>query len=226
VRFISEPRRLVRLSWLIFLSVATAPARTTQLEQPGAPPPIEVIKLKWEKEARLPQNFDPSNGGASGSINDSATSARSGGGTGSGGGGGASTTQGMQPSAPSRVSFIYVYSMKVKNHGSKEIDGVAWDYVFLNPTTSAELGRHQFLSFEKVASDKTVTFQSEQRTPPVRIVRTQASEVNKHENLSEKSEIKCVLYADGTTWRDANTSEDVCNLLKKGKAGLSRKRPA
>ena len=225
MRFISEPRRLVRLSWLIFLSVVTAPVRTAQTAQPSAPP-IEVIKLKWEKEARLPQNFDPSNGGASGSINDSATSARSGGGAGSGGGGGASTTQGMQPSAPARVSFIYVYSMKVRNHGAKEIDGIAWDYVFLNPTTSAELGRHQFLSFEKVASDKTATFQSEQRTPPVRVVRTQTSEVNKHENISEKSEIKCVLYADGTTWRDANTSEDVCNLLKKGKAGLSRKRPA
>jgi hypothetical protein len=185
-----------------------------------------VIKLKWEREARLPQNFDPSNGGASGSINDSATSARSGGGAGSGGGGGASTTQGMQPSAPSRVSFLYVYSMKIKNHGSKEIDGVAWDYVFMDPTTSAELGRHQFLSFEKVASDKTVTFQSEQRTPPVRTIRTQTSEVNKHEKLLEKSEIKCVLYADGTTWRDANASDDVCNLLRKGKAGLSRKRPA
>ena len=85
--FILEPRQLTRLSWLIFLSVITVPARTAQLEQPSAPPPIEVIKLKWEKEARLPQNFDPSNGGASGSINDSATSARSGGGAGSGGGG-------------------------------------------------------------------------------------------------------------------------------------------
>ena len=222
--FVFEPRQLIRLSWLIFLSV-TVPARSARLEQPTAPPPIEVIKLKWEKQARLPQNFDPSNGGASGSINDSATSARSGGGSGSGGGGGgASTTQGMQPAAPSRVSFLYVYSMKIRNHGTKEIEGVAWDYVFLDPTTSAELGRHQFLSFEKVAPDKTVTFQSEQRMPPVRTIRTQASEVNKHENLSEKSEIKCVLYADGTTWRDANASDDVCNLLRKGKATLSRKR--
>jgi hypothetical protein len=114
--------------------------------------------------------------------------------------------------------------MKIRNHGSKEIDGVAWDYVFLDPATSAEIGRHQFLSFEKVAPDKTVTFQSEQRLPPVRAIRTQVSEVNKHENLSEKSEIKCVLYADGTIWRATNASDDVCNLLRKGKAGLSRKR--
>ena len=226
MRFVFEPRQLIRLSWLILLGPLVCGMAAAQLEQPSAPPLIEVIKLKWEKEARLPQNFDPA-GGSTGSINDSATSSRSGGGAGSGGGGGGtSTTQGMQPSAPSRVSFLYVYSMKIKNHGSKEIDGVAWDYVFLDPTTSAELGRHQFLSFEKVASDKTVTFQSEQRTPPVRRIPAQASEVNKHEKLLEKSEIKCVLYADGTTWRHANASDDVCNLLRKGKAGLSRKRPA
>jgi hypothetical protein len=60
--------------------------------------------------------------------------------------------------------------------------------------------------------------------PPVRTIRTQASEVNNHESLSEKSEIKCVLYADGSTWRDAKASDDVCNLLRKGKATLSRKR--
>lgn len=225
MRFVSEPRQLIRLSWLICFSLGPMTGPAAQSERSNSQPPIEIIKLKWEKEAKLPQNFDPSNGGASGSINDSATSSRGGSG-GSGGGGGASTTQGMQPSAPSRVLFMYVYSMKIRNHGSKEIDGVAWDYVFLDPKTSAELGRHQFLSFERVAADKTVTFQSEQRTPPVRAIRTQASEANKHENLSEKSEIKCVLYADGTTWRDANTSDDVCNLLRKGKTGLSRKRPA
>ena len=217
-------QRTFQLGQLLLLSFFLCGSGWAQTEGAKTNSGVEILKLKWEKEARLPQNFDPS-GGSTGSINDSATSSRSGGGGGSGGGG-ASTTQGMQPSAPSRVSFLYVYSMKIKNHGSKEIDGVAWDYVFMDPTTSAELGRHQFLSFEKVASDKTVTFQSEQRTPPVRTIPAQASEVNKHEKLLEKSEIKCVLYADGTTWRDANASDDVCNLLKKGKAGLSRKRPA
>ena len=178
---------------------------------------------------RLPQSYDPSGGGSTGTINDSTRSSRGGSGGGSGSAGSdssGSTTQGMQPSAPSRVLFLYVYSMKIKNTGSKEIEGIAWDYVFVDPATSAELGRHQFLSFEKVEPDKTATFQSEQRAPPVRTVRTQMADDNKQGKLSEKSVIKCVLYADGATWRDANTSEDICNLLKKGKAGLSRKRPA
>ena len=109
--------------------------------------------------------------------------------------------------------------MKIQNHGSKEIEGVAWDYIFLDPSTSAEVGRHQFLSFERVEPNKSATFHSEQRTPPVR---TLSADANK--KLAEKSVIRCVLYADGTTWREANTTEDVCGLLKKGKAAASHKR--
>src|SRR5262245_10116158 len=89
-----------------------------QNEVSTPPLPFEILKLKWEKQARLPEGFDPSNGGASGSINDSATSSRSSGsGGGSSGGGGGSTTQGLQASAPSRISFMYVYSMKIRNTG-------------------------------------------------------------------------------------------------------------
>jgi hypothetical protein len=196
-----------------------------QNEGSKPPLPFEILKLKWEKQARLPDSFDPSNGGAAGSINDSATSSRSsGGGGGSSGGGGGSTTQGLQASAPSRVFFMYVYSMKIRNTGSKEIEGVAWDYLFLDPSTSAEVGRHQFLSFEKVEPNKTATFQSQQRSGPVRVVRSQSVDTNKHEKLLEKSVIQCVLYDDGTTWRNEAASPDICNLLKKGKSGLSHKR--
>ena len=196
-----------------------------QQQSDATAPPLQILKLKWERQMRLPQSYDPSGGGSTGTINDPTRGSRGGSGS-AGSDTSGSTTQGMQPSAPSRVLFVYVYSMKIKNAGSKEIEGIAWDYVFINPSTSAELGRHQFLSFEKVEPDKTVTFQSEQRMPPVRTVRTQMADDNKQGKLSEKSVIKCVLYADGTTWRDANTSEDICNLLKKGKAGLSHKRTA
>ena len=218
------PRRAMLLQTAIFLLIASVSLFSqSQSEIPA--PQIEVLKLKWERQARLPQDFDPSNGGASGSINDSATSGSSSrGGGGGGGGGSSSTTQGLQPSGPSRITFSYVYSMKIQNHGSKEIEGVAWDYIFVDPSTSAEVGRHQFLSFERVEPTKTTTFHSEQRTPPVRTVRTQGADANKHDKPLEKSVVQCVLYEDGTTWRNESASPDICNLLKKGKSGLSRKR--
>lgn len=187
---------------------------------PGdAPPNIEILKLKWEKQMRLPQNFDPS-AGSTGTINDPT---RSSSGAASGGGRADATTQGMQPAGPSRVSFVYVYSMKIRNTGSKAIEGVAWDYVFLDPSNSTEAGRHQFLSFEKVEPSKSSTYQAQQRFPPVRTAHSPSTKSDGENKFLEKSIIQCVLYADGTTWRNANAAESVCDLLKKGKSGLARK---
>jgi len=212
----SERKRTILCSAAMMLVIACV-SLSAQPQSESASSQIEVLKIKWERQARLPQDFDPSGGGASGTINDPTRSSRGGGG-GSGGGDSSGTTQGLQPAGPSRVSFSYVYSMKIQNHGSREIEGVAWDYIFLDPSTSAEVGRHQFLSFERVEPNKSATFHSEQRTPPVR---TLSADANR--KLAEKALIRCVLYGDGSTWREPNTGEDVCNLLKKGKLGLSHK---
>ena len=182
---------------------------------------IQILRLKWEKQMRLPRDFDPS-AGSTGSINEP-TRSSSGGGASGGGSGAGATTQGMAPSAPSRVFLVYVYSMKVKNTGPKPIEAVAWDYVILDPTSHAEVARHQFLSFEKVAPDKTATFESLQRTPPIK-TKIEAKESDKPAKPEERAIVRCVLYADETTWRDSNTPENVCDLLKKGKASLTHAR--
>ena len=185
---------------------------------------LEVLKLKWEKQIRLPRDFDPA-AGSTGSINDptrSSSGSNVSGAAGRAGGG----DQGIAPPAPpSRVFLVYVYSMKVKNTGPKPIEAVAWDYVLLDPTNHAEVARHQFLSFEKVQPDKTATFESLQRTPPIRI-KIENKESDKHPKPDERAVIRCVLFADETTWRDSNTPENVCDLLKKGKANLTRGRSA
>src|SRR6266568_647180 len=181
---------------------------------------IQILKLRWEKQMRLPEDFDPS-AGSTGSINDPT---RSSSGRGANGSGGSATIQGMVPSAPSRVSFVYVYSMKVKNTGPKPIEAVAWDYVLRDPTSHAEVSRHQFLSFEKVQPDKTATFESRQRTPPILKTKIEAREGDKQAKIEEQAIIRCVLYADETTWRDSNTPQNVCDLLKKGKTNLTHAR--
>jgi hypothetical protein len=184
---------------------------------------VQIVKLKWEKQMRLPQDFDPA-AGSTGSINDPTRSSSSGG-SGGGGAGRAGETGIAPPAPPSRVFLVYVYSMKVKNTGPKPIEAVAWDYVLLDPTSHAEVARHQFLSFEKVQPDKTATFESIQRTPPIR-TKIDDKESDKHPKPDERAVIRCVLYADETTWRDSNTRENVCDLLKKGKANLPRGRSA
>jgi hypothetical protein len=219
-------RRSEELCWMFLLGLGLVVTSFAQRTTESSPPNIQIIKLKWEKQMRLPRDFEPSSG-SPGTINDSTGS--SGGGSGNqaragGGGSAGATTQGMAPSTPSRVSFVYVYSMKVKNTGPKPIDAVAWDYVLLDPTSHAEIARHQFLSFEKVQSDKTATFEAQQRTPPVRKPKTEEKESDKPAKFAEQAIIQCVLYADETTWRNPNAPETVCDLLKKGKSNLSRGR--
>ena len=185
---------------------------------------VQILKLKWEKRMRLPQDFDPA-AGSTGSINDSTRSSSSGGSGGGAGRAGGGETGIAPPAPPSRVFLVYAYSMKVKNTGPKPIEAVAWDYVLLDPTSHAEVARHQFLSFEKVQPDKTATFESLQRAPPIR-TKIDDKESDKHPKPDERAVIRCVLYADETTWRDSNTPENVCDLLKKGKANLTRGRSA
>jgi hypothetical protein len=187
--------------------------------------PLEILKLKWEKQVQLPRNFDPSTIPATGVFNDAnvrntvnpapnpldatraATSAQS----------NAQTSQTtVFPATPNRLPIFYVYSIRVKNVGGKTIEGVAWDYVFIDVTSNKEVGRHQFLSFDTVKEQKTATFTSQLRSPPVRVVQTpNGSDGNKvHPKYTSQAIIQCVLYADETAWRGPQASTDICALLK------------
>jgi hypothetical protein len=127
------------------------------------------------------------------------------------------------PATPARLPVFYVYSMKVKNTGSKVIDGIAWDYLFIDPNSNAELGRHQFVSYARISTEKTVTLQGQVRSSPIRVVRTAESSNNPRPKFIERAVIQCVLYADDTAWQNLRTREGVCEFLKNEKALLKRK---
>jgi len=114
--------------------------------------------------------------------------------------------------------------MKVKNAGAKRIEGVAWDYLFIDAASGRLIGNHQFLSYEKLAPGKTVTFYRQMRSPPTRVV--EASKTDQRTKLVERAIIQCVLYADDTIWRIAQARDGVCDLLKNSRATVRRKRSA
>src|SRR6266700_7252308 len=167
--------RFISLSCsLLFLGVIPTGASFGQAAQSTAAPNIEILKLHWEKQVRLPRNFDPSVIPANGSFVDPAsrtsaaaptsaldatrvaTKARS----------AAAEANDEFPSTPSRLPIFYNYSMKIRNLGLKVIDGIAWDYLFIDPLSKAEVSSHQFVSYAKVAKSKTVTLQGDLRSPP------------------------------------------------------------
>src|SRR5207302_10001566 len=132
------------------------------------------------------------------------------------------------PATPARMPIDYVYSMKIKNTSPKTIEGIAWDYLFLDRNNLTERGRHQFLSYAKIPTDKSMTLQGRLRTPPIRIVQALPAAVSiptsgKQTKSIERVAIKCILYADNSVWRNPQARKDVCEFLKSQETLVKRK---
>jgi len=104
--------------------------------------------------------------------------------------------------------------MKIKNVGAKMIEGIAWDYLFIDTNLNSEVGRHQFLTYAKIPVAKTMTLRADLRTPPISVVGAPVSGSSKHSHYSERSIIQCVLYADDSVWKNPGARADVCEFLK------------
>jgi hypothetical protein len=217
---------------LLFLGLIPAGAAFGQEAQSAVAPNIEILKLHWEKQVRLPRNFDPSVIPANGAFIDpaartsaaaptstldatrAATKARS------------AAAEGSDefPSTPGRLPIFYIYSIKIRNLGLKMIDGVAWDYLFIDSRSRAQVGGHQFLSYAKIGDNQTVTLQSDLRSPPTRIVHTSGSGKDTNPRLVEQAVIQCILYRDGSMWKSPQARDGLCDLLKNSKPANKQKR--
>jgi hypothetical protein len=226
VKWIPNGGRSRELCSMFFLLLVVAGPSFAQSATEGATPNIEITKLKWEKQTRLPRSFDPSVIPTDGAFADPAskTSVAT---TGApdptrrpAGRNPAQSPPDAFPTAPARTLVFYVYSMKIRNAGPKEIKGISWDYVFIDPNSRAELGRHQILSYAKISPNKRIGLQSESRTPPTRILQAATSDKDKHPKLLQGAVIECVLYADDSVWRNPRANEGACESLKNAKAAL------
>jgi len=223
-----------RLTWFCVLitSLVACGASFGQEARDPTGPNIEILKLHWEKQVRLPRNFDPSIIPTGGTFSDpasrtsgstgvsssvdatrAATSTRS----------AAAGSNNTFPATPGRLPVFYIYALKLRNIGSRTIEGMAWDYLFIDPTSNAELGTHQFLSYARIPTNKSATLEAQLRSPPTRVVRSSDSTKSAHPKLIEKSVVQCVLYADDTVWKNPHARDGVCELLRNDKALMKRK---
>ncbi|MFN2578234.1 MAG: hypothetical protein ABR607_11145 [Pyrinomonadaceae bacterium] len=227
-RAANRPSKWFLLSCAFVLSSISAFAQETNNSNKSN---IEILKLRWEKQIRLPRNFDPSVIATGGTFSDPASRTSSGTPASSldavraatraqSAAAGGTTTF---PDTPARLPIVYVYSIKIKNAGAKTIEAVAWDYVFIDKNSDRELGRHQFLSYQRVNPGKTATFQSQLRSPPTRIVQASNSHA-KRPQFTERAVVQCVLYADDSSWKHHDSALDVCTLLRQNKELLKQGR--
>ena len=217
-------------SLLTGVAYAQSPASSTS--ESG----IEILKLKWEKQVTLPRNFDPSNIPDNGVLSTMESRTVVPGSTQAPYGDearrdAANRSAAMAPvdyfpNAPSRMPISYVYSITIRNAGNKTIEAVAWDYLFLDTQTHAVLGNHQVLSYTKVSSATTVTLRGRQRTRPVTVVTAQTAGQAKVKTprTLEQGVIQCVIYADGSTWKNPRGREGACEVLNRNHPGNQTQR--
>jgi len=225
-------RLCVKASTIILFGIFTCGSAFAQSEEKKPSSGVEILKLKWEKQTRLPRNFDPSVISTGGTFSDPLSRASSGPGAipatdatrvATSTQRAAAGSNATFPDVPARLPVFYVYTIKVKNLSSKAIEGIAWDYLFIDPKTNAELGKHQFLSYERVPPTKVATMQAQLRSAPTKVVRVENAGKNQHPKLVERSVIQCVLYADDTVWKSRTARDGVCEMLKNSKALMKRR---
>jgi len=126
-----------------------------------------------------------------------------------------------------KTALLFLYSAEVKNVGAKKIDAVVWDYVFVRASDGKVLGRFRFLSKSSIRPDKSKLLSAQTLERPPRIegsMVVNVRDLGKKDVLrySEKAEISCILYADGTWWRRPTMPMSDCENLIKDKQRKSR----
>jgi len=217
----NQVRLTVRTSFALSALVCTAVVGAQQSADSNSAG-VEILKLHWHKQVRLPNNYDPAIIPTRGVFVDPASKAPS-----SLPGSGIDATRPPSsnpntsvdsniffPTTPRRLPVFYLYSMKIRNTGAKRIEAVAWTYEFVDRETKAEVGRHEFISYKKIAPGSAGVLENPLRSPPVRVVKATEAQASQPK-LTERATIKCILFSDETTWHKGRADEAACKALIK-----------
>jgi len=228
-----SPQKCLAATNLLLLLALMCVAARGQSERTKSASGIEIVKAKWEKQVRMPRNFDPSTVPDNGIFSTMESRTAVPGSTQAPNGdefrrGAAERSAALAPvdyfpNTPGRMPVYYLYSMKAVNVGSKTVVGMAWDYLFLDSSTNAVIGNHQLLSYVKIPSGKTVNLQAAQRTRPISVVKASPAKTKEVRDL-ERVVIQCVMYDDGTTWHNPTGREEACEFLAKNKPSANQRR--
>jgi len=131
---------------------------------------------------------------------------------------GARTDSGSASSSDDSPSFavrrgpFFLYSLEVQNVGSKPIKAIRWDYIILDSKTNEELGTHEFENIERISPNKVKALNAKSPVSPTRVVPVQETDKSA---TTEKVVVRCVVYEDGTLWKQSAVSEPACEALRR-----------
>lgn len=99
------------------------------------------------------------------------------------------------------ISVTYIYEMKIRNTGPKEIRRLTWDYVFFEPGTETEVGRRQFISKVNLSPGGTTKVVVRAAASPAGAIDARKAGKKPQDQYSEQIAIQEIEYADGSVWR-------------------------
>jgi len=109
---------------------------------------------------------------------------------------------------------LHAYSMQLNNNGPKPIKALAWDFVFADTTTGAELLRHSFANIQQIDTGKYKTVRFTTQLSPPKTVTVDAL-AKKTAPFLRSAMLQCVLFTDGSTWELPQASGKPCERLQR-----------
>jgi len=186
--------QLVLVSLLTCFSAVITPAQNPVSVDNSSG--VSIRKYKWQQVGPGP-GVDPSWKAESDSTRSDSSSASS---------------SDDSPSFAVRRGTFFLYSMEIQNVGAKPIKAIRWDYIILDSKTNEELGTHEFESIERVGPNKIKALNAKSPVSPTRVVPVQETDKSA---TTEKIIVRCVVYEDGSLWKQSAIDEPVCEALKR-----------
>src|SRR5687768_15186272 len=167
--------KITRLMLMVIAAAAGTSAQATA--DGGSPPDVLILSQRWSEETFLP-GWDSS---PSSSLPPGATDAG----------------QIIRETSSREPTKLFLYRIKFRNTGARDMLAINWDYVFIDAGTSEEASRHQFQVTERVRPGGAKTLTGASATAPAKVVSAAALEKDRRRPFIERVVINCVAYSDG-----------------------------
>jgi len=109
------------------------------------------------------------------------------------------------------AAVTYVYELTIRNLSPKKIEAVAWEQEFLDPKSN-RLRRETHFSKQNVDPNGSEILRDEVPQGRSRVINVQNTNP---ESDSNQVQVSCVIYADGSWWKDPSAKEFECEYLRR-----------
>lgn len=107
------------------------------------------------------------------------------------------------------ASVTYVYELTIRNLSTKKIEAVAWEQEFLDPKSN-KLKRETHFSNQSVEPNESGIVRDEVYGGRSRVLNVENTNA---ENDSNRVQVSCVIYSDGSWWKDPAAKQFECEYL-------------